>query len=263
MGLPPLAIAAPPTTLPGLTSAPSSYGGQQATTSLPEINVDAPAGMHYVFLGKTLSFDRIAGRLLFTNDRLQISDLHGSIFSGSVRGSADISLAHGDPRYRASIVTNAVDFPHLTDLYYNYKTAHGQLSGSYDFTGFGSEARRMQGSGKLTVTNGDVFAIPVFGPISGILGSLLPGKAGYSIAHQATASFSIKNGIIHTEDFEVAGNLFSMLGRGDIYFMDDKLDFDIRIAPKGAGVLLTPVYNLFEYKGEGSLKNPDWHPKRF
>ena len=123
-----------------------------------EINVDALAGMHYVFLGKTLSFDRIAGRLLFTNDRLQISDLHGSIFSGSVRGSADISLAHGDPRYRASIVTNAVDFPHLTDLYYNYKTAHGQLSGSYDFTGFGSEARRMQGSGKLTVTNGVVHA---------------------------------------------------------------------------------------------------------
>jgi hypothetical protein len=26
---------------------------------------------------------------------------------------------------------------------------------------------------------------------------------------------------------------------------------------------LTPVYKLFEYKGEGSLKNPNWHPKAF
>jgi len=27
--------------------------------------------------------------------------------------------------------------------------------------------------------------------------------------------------------------------------------------------LLAPVYKLFEYTGEGSLKKPDWHPKRF
>jgi hypothetical protein len=27
--------------------------------------------------------------------------------------------------------------------------------------------------------------------------------------------------------------------------------------------LLAPVYKLFEYKGEGGLKNPDWHSKRF
>ena len=55
----------------------------------------------------------------------------------------------------------------------------------------------------------------------------------------------------------------SMLGDGDIYFLDDKLDFNIRISPKGAGMLLAPVYKLFEYKGEGSMKNPNWHPKVF
>jgi len=91
----------------------------------------------------------------------------------------------------------------------------------------------------------------------------LPGTAGYSIAHEATASFTIKDGIIHTDDFDVAGKLFSMVGQGDIYFLDDKLDFDLRINPKGPGVLLAPMYKLFEYKGEGSLSKPDWHPKGF
>jgi hypothetical protein len=28
-------------------------------------------------------------------------------------------------------------------------------------------------------------------------------------------------------------------------------------------VLLTPVYKLFEYKGEGPIAKPNWHPKRF
>ena len=227
-----------------------------------EINVDAPGGMDYVFLGKTLPFHKIAGKLLFTNDRLQIVDLRGNLFSGNVRGSADISLAHGDPRYHAKLAVDTVDFPRLTDLYYNYKTAHGQLSGTYDFTGLGDNSRTMQGSGKMNVANGDVFAIPVFGPLSGILNLVVPGS-GYSIARNATADFTVQKGVIHTDNFEVAGRLFSMVGNGDIYFIDDKLDFEVRIDPKGPGILLAPVYKLFEYKGEGSLKNPDWHPKRF
>jgi AsmA-like C-terminal region len=229
-----------------------------------EINVDSPSGMDYVFLGKTLPFQRINARLLFGDDRLQIVDLRGNLLSGSVRGNADISLAKGDQRYRAKLAVDGMDFPKLTDLYWNYKTAQGRLSGSYDFTGNGDNARLMQGNGTLSVANGDVFAIPVFGPLSGILGTLVPGKVvGYSVAREAKANVTAKNGILHTDNFEVAGGWFSMLGDGDIYFLDDKLDFNIRISPKGAGMLLAPVYKLFEYKGEGSLKNPNWHPKVF
>jgi hypothetical protein len=90
----------------------------------------------------------------------------------------------------------------------------------------------------------------------------MPGT-GYSIAHQASSTFTVKAGVIHTDDFDASGKLFDMLGYGDIYFLDDKLDFDMRIKPKGAGALLSPVYKLFEYKGEGKLTKPDWHPKRF
>jgi hypothetical protein len=238
------------------------FHGQTGTKL--EINVDAPAGMDYVFLGKTLPFQKINSRLLFSTDRLQIVDLHGNLLTGNVRGSADISLAHGDQHYHAKLAVDGMDFPRLTDLYYNYKTAQGRLSGTYDFNGNGDNARLMQGNGTLTVSNGDVFAIPVFGPLSGILGSLLPGKiVGYSIARDAKATFTAKNGILHTDNFEVAGGWFSMVGDGDIYFLDDKLDFNVRISPKGAGMLLAPVYKLFEYKGEGSLKNPNWHPKGF
>jgi hypothetical protein len=69
--------------------------------------------------------------------------------------------------------------------------------------------------------------------------------------------------VIHTDDFEAKGQLFSMLGHGDIRFLEDKLNFDVRMSANGPGLLLTPMYKLFEYSGEGSLKHPDWHPKRF
>src|SRR6184192_1122808 len=148
-----------------------------------ELKVDGASGMDYVFLGKTLPFDRVSARLLFTNDRLQIIDLKGGLLSGTTNGSADISLAKNDPHYKANISLSRIDFPHLTDLYYQYQTAHGQLSGSYNFTGLGSDARTMRGHGKIEVTNGDVFAIPVFGPLSAILNAIVPGT-GYSIARK-------------------------------------------------------------------------------
>jgi hypothetical protein len=224
-----------------------------------EVKVEGANGMDYVFLGKTLPFDRISTRLLFTNDRLEIIDLRGALLSGTLRGNADISLARNDPRYRANISVSQINFPLLTDLYYNYKTALGLLNGTYDFTGLGSDPRTMRGRGKVEVTNGDVFAIPIFGPLSGILNRILPGS-GYSIAHKASAAFKIDQGIIHTDDFDADGTLFSMLGHGDVHFLDDKLDFNLRLNMKGPGVLLTPMYKLFEYAGTGSLKKPDWRP---
>ena len=227
-----------------------------------EIKVDGASGMDYVFLGKTLPFDRVSARLLFTNERLQISDVRADLLAGALRGNADISLARNDPRYRATLSVSEINFPRLTDLYFNYKTAQGLLRGTYEFNGLGNDWRTMRGKGKVEVSNGDVFAIPIFGPLSGILNHIVPGS-GYSIAHKANAEFTVENGIIHTEDFEAAGSLFSMLGNGDIHFLDDKLDFNLRLDMKGPGIVLMPMYKLFEYAGEGSLKKPDWHPKRF
>lgn len=227
-----------------------------------ELAVDAPTGMDYVFLGKTLPVDRVSGRLLFTDNRLQLMDISGKLFNGTVQGGADISLAKGDPHYQANVVVDGVDFPRVADLYFKYETTRGQLNGTYEWTGLGSDARTMRGKGNTQVTDGDIFAIPIFGPLSGIISAIIPG-VGYSQAHKANATFTIKDGIIHTDDFKFTAKVLGMVGHGDVRFLDDKIDFDIRIDANGPGVLLTPMYKLFEYKGEGSISKPNWHPKRF
>src|SRR5439155_23618844 len=107
----------------------------------------------------------------------------------------------------------------------------------------GTDARKMHGTGKVGVTNGAVFAIPVLGPISEILTHIVPG-VGYSIARDAGAKFTMRDGIIHTEDFNVSGQLFSMRRRGDTHVLDDKINLDVRISAKGPGIVLTPVYKL-------------------
>ncbi|MFL6541165.1 MAG: AsmA-like C-terminal region-containing protein, partial [Chthoniobacterales bacterium] len=148
------------------------------------ISVDAPNGMDYVFLNKMLSFDRVKGNLLITDDRVQLTPVEGTLFGGVVRGNADIITKENDLHYSASVSLDGVDFPKLTDLYFKFQTAHGLLSGKYSWQANGDEARTMVGNGEMKVSNGDVFAIPVFGPLSGFLATIIPG-AGYSIAKQA------------------------------------------------------------------------------
>ena len=226
------------------------------------IGIEAPTGMDYVFLEKTLPFDRVRGEVLITDDRVQLRELEGGLFDGQVKASADISTVKRNQHYSAALSVSGVDFPRLTDLYFDYETARGQLSGTYEWSVQRDDTRTMRGAGEIKVANGDVFAIPIFGPLSGLVAAIIPG-GGYSVAKQATASFTIADGVIHTDDFKVSGKLFGMLGHGDIHFLDNKLDFDVRIQASGPGVVLTPVYKLFEYKGDGPLSKPNWHPKRF
>ena len=234
-------------------------GGKQ--THL-ELNVDAPSGMDYTFIDKVLPLDKVSGQLLFTDDRLQILNLKGTLFSGSITGGADISLARNDHHYSARVAVERIDFPSVTDLYFKYKTSQGALSGKFDFGGANAEKQALRGTGFVRVTNGNVFAIPVFGPLSELLSKMFSG-AGYSIAHEADAPFTIKDGVIHTDNLTVQGRLFAMLVHGDLNFLKNSLDFDIRISAGGPGAVLTPLYKLFEYHGEGTLSKPVWKPKRF
>jgi len=236
------------------------FGGGKQTRL--QIDVAAPEGMDYTFIDKVLPFERISGQLLFTDDRLQILGLKSTLFHGSLTGGADISLAKGDKHYTANVAVEKVDFPSLTDLYFKYKTAQGVLGGKFDFGGVAADKKALHGAGSVEVTDGNVFAIPIFGPLSDLVNKMFNG-VGYSVAHEATAPFTIRNGVIHTDRLKVAANLFAMLGHGDINFLKDELDFDIRIDAGGPGAVLRPLYKLFEYHGEGSLTKPIWRPKRF
>jgi hypothetical protein len=226
-----------------------------------EILVDAPNGMDYTFLKKNLSSPRISGKLLFTDGRLRLSNVVASLYRGTLRGDADISLDRNSPGYTASVALDNVDFASVTKLYFNYEDSQGSMSGAYSFSGLGDDPRTMKGTGQVSVLEGNVFAIPWIGPLSGILNTIVPGL-GYNQAHEATATFTVNGGVIENKDLVIKGVGFSMIGSGKLHYLDDKMDFNIRINAQGLpGVLLFPVSKLFEYASDSSLSKPVWRPK--
>jgi hypothetical protein len=225
-----------------------------------DVQVEAPGGMDYTFCKRTLTFPRISGHLFFGEHRIVLTDVAGILCSGTVQGSADISFGQDAQGYTASAQVKNMDFASLTKLYFNYNDSHGLMDGRFDFGGKNDDPWTLYGKGNVEVTEGNVFAIPVLGPFSGILNTMVPGM-GYNVAHDGSATFAIKNGVITTRDFLVKGRGFNMIGDGRLFFLDDRLAFNIRLNAQGLpGVFLFPVSKLLEYAGTGTLEDPNWKP---
>jgi len=226
-----------------------------------DVGFDAPDGMNYTFLGRELIIPRITGQLRFEDRQLIIQSVRGTLFDGLLEARAKISLDRDAPGHEAEINVENFDFAQFTHLYFGYTESKGRMSGTYRFTGRDSDARAMTGNASVGVVDGNVFAIPFLGPLSGLLDAIVPGF-GYSVARNATATATVRDGVIQTSDFKVDAPGFTMIGGGDLFFLDDRMDFSVRVNAKGLpGVLLFPVSKLFEFTSDGALSKPHWRPK--
>ena len=128
-----------------------------------------------------------------------------------------------------------------------------------------SEPQRWSGSGAAQLTDGDVFAIPVMGPISRLVSGVMDRPtAGYSIATDAHATFTIERGIVRSDDFVALTPGFVLRASGSIDSVEDVLDIDAEMNARGPLRLVGwPLSKLLKYKGEGSLSDPQWRAVNF
>lgn len=225
------------------------------------IAVNAPSGMGYTLIGKDLSFGATSGTVLLKGQKLLIDIPSARLLGGDVSFKGDVSVIPGDARYGASVHLERVDFRDLTKLYFGYDESGGSLTADYAFRTIGGNDLAMTGRGNILIQNGNVLAMPVLGPLSLLMGEVIPGL-GYQTAREATADFSVENGVISTRDLLIKGKGFSMIGNGKIHYLEDKMEMNIRLNAQGLpGLVLFPVSKIFEYESVGSAKHPKWRPK--
>ena len=225
------------------------------------INVESAAGLDYDLLGKTLSFGRTTGHVDVTANKVHVNIKKAELLGGNVALDTLVSINPKDPTFSTDVTLNRVDFAKLTTLYFKYDDSKGFISGRYKFNARMGEESLMTGTGNIRIEDGNVFAIPLFGPFSYILGSILPGVV-YNTARLATADFTAANQKITTKNIEIQGRGFSMFGQGDIFFLTGGLDMSMRINAQGIpGIVFFPVSKLFEYYSNGTISEPHWSPK--
>ena len=221
----------------------------------------ASEGLDYDLLEKTLSFGRTSGSLQFTGRQVAVDVPKANLYGGQVNLTAQITTGQAKARQEITVGLEAVNFETLTRLYFDYEHSQGLVSGRYDFNFIGGQPDKMRGQGNMRVEDGNVFAIPLLGPLTTVLNSIIPG-AGYQTAREATCDFRVFDGEIRTDNLDVIGQGFGMIGAGSLYFLRDAMDFSVRINAQGVpGLILYPVSKLFEYVSDGKLSQPEWRPK--
>ncbi len=225
------------------------------------IHVESAAGLDYDLLRRTLHFGKTSALVNVVGAKVNADVRKAALMGGNVALKAIVSIDPKDPTFSADVKIDRVNFAQLTKLYFGYDTSKGVMSGNFKFNARIGEENLMRGSGSIRVEDGNVFAIPVLGPFSEILASILPG-VGYQSARIASADFTAANEIINTKNLVIEGAGFSMFGAGDIHFMTSRLDMSMRINAKGIpGLVFYPVSKLLEYISTGTVAEPSWRPK--
>lgn len=225
------------------------------------IEVNAPGGLAYTLLNRDLVFGQTTGTVLIKGQHV-IADVHdAALYGGQVALKADVSTNPAVPDFSVDVSTEHVDFPSLTQLYFGYSKSQGAMSGHYAFRANLHQPAAMVGNGSVRVEDGHVLAIPLFGPLSDIISTIIPG-AGHESARLATADFTVAEQAIRTKNLEIQGAGFELLGYGSVGFPSGAIDLNVRINAKGIpGLVLFPVSKLFEYSASGTASHPQWRPK--
>ena len=223
--------------------------------------IQSESGLDYDLLERTLEFGQTLANVDITGTKVIADIKSAELMEGNVGVNAVVSIDPAEPTFGANIDIRRVNFEQLTKLYFNYDDSLGVASGNFKFSARFGQEQKMRGDGSIRVQDGRVFAIPILGPLSEIINKIIPG-AGFQTARLATADFTVGDEKISTKNLKVEAAAFSLFGRGDIYFVADKMNMSMRLNARGIpGLVLFPVSKLFEYVGTGSLSKPEWRPK--
>jgi hypothetical protein len=212
---------------------------------------------------------QVAGQVHWLGKHLTISNVLLDFYGGQAAGSARFDFTPRDKTdYQFALTaTNALLQPFTAGLFNRTNHLEGKLSGTLVVTNASTaDLQTWNGYGNLSLRDGLIWDIPIFGVFSDVLNGMMPGL-GSSRANAGTCSFVITNGVIRSEDMDIRSTGMRLQYRGTVDFqgqvharVEAGLLRDMWLVGPVVSTVLWPVTKLFEYKVNGSLGEPKTEP---
>ncbi|MGJ8634545.1 MAG: hypothetical protein ACSHX7_11575 [Luteolibacter sp.] len=231
----------------------------QGRTNLT-VKFSSPASADYEFLGENLTLTNPSATVSIKNKNVRVSGLSVEAFGGDVSGSFKNS---GSSELTGEIKWSKVGIPGLSSTYDFDMKGGGDITGRLEFSLLNGDINSMNGKGLVALEDGELFSVPIFGPLSTPMSAVLGKKrAGFQSAKAAFCTFTIRNGVFRTRDFQTRTSSIQFTGDGSVGLSDKELDFTIRLNARGLlGIItlpLRPFAGLFQFRGTGQLKDAEW-----
>jgi hypothetical protein len=212
---------------------------------------------------------RIAGHVHWLGQQVTLTNVWVDFYGGQATGFACFDFSPKDETdYQFAVTTtNSLLQPLVRDVFFKTNHLDGRLAGSLLVTNAGTaDMRSWNGYGNLTLRDGLIWEIPIFGIFSDVLNGVVPGL-GSSRATAGTCTYIITNGIIRSDDMDIRSTGMRLQYRGTLDFegqvnarVEAGLLRDMWLVGPLFSNLLWPVTKLFEYKVTGSLGDPKAEP---
>lgn len=212
---------------------------------------------------------QVAGHIDWANESVTLTNMVASFYAGQAFGHAwfDVSERGSTPFNFAIAVTNADLHALMSDLHSPTNQLEGALTGRLVITNANTrDFKSWDGYGRAKLRDGLIWDTPVFGAISTVMNTFVPG-IGNNRASEATGKFTITNSVIHTHDLDIRASGMRLQYDGTVDFetrvdarVQAELLRDTWVIGPAVSTILWPVSKLFEYKVTGTLAKPEMEP---
>jgi uncharacterized protein involved in outer membrane biogenesis len=227
------------------------------------VEIQGAKALDWKFLGKPVTFSDVQTKLLITGETVTLNRLSANAFGGTCAGTV-VAHIKGSKKFDADVRWNGLRMQKLGETYAFKEKGYGTLTGRINLSGVASDTRTLNGEGLCSLEKGELFAVPMFGPLSPIISAVLGDRrAGFERAKDAFCNFTINKGVIHTNDFATQTSNMKFTGNGDVDLNKDTIDMTMRMNARGLlGIITLPlqpiIKGLFQFHGQGPMKEPKW-----
>ncbi|MAT47300.1 MAG: hypothetical protein CMO35_07720 [Verrucomicrobiaceae bacterium] len=254
---------------PPTLSASGRFDHKKPTTeTLLDLRLTSPGVMDYEFLGKDLQLTAVSAAIRSTSNRHEVSDLSFRTFGGTGAGTIAVTRTPDqETLIDAGIRWDNMNLSEIGRKFAFEKDAQGAITGRLDFNTIANRKNTLNGKGVIGLRNGQLFNVPIFGPLSLPLGTVLGKQYSHEQARDASATFVLENGVVLTKDLLTSTTSTTFVGEGSIDLNNQQMDLTMRMNARGLlGLVtlpLTPLKGLFQFRGQGPLKKPIWNVAPF
>lgn len=243
----------------------SVKGRVNLTPGAGDYTVSLKAGsLPHKVIGKDLPFgDLTVG--VDADKGIVAFDIGAGVFGGRMSLKGSVDPAENPARYQGELRVDAASFRQFAQTYSPGFDTEGDLTGHFNFSGVEGDWQKLKGTGAAIIVNGNLYAIPIIGPLTSLLMAIIPGPIkGFNVAKEARCTFTVADGFIVTDSFEALTSTFRIVTDGSVDFIKDDINFGAQVQVRGlAGIVLRPVSELLEYKGTGTVGKPQWRLNPF
>jgi hypothetical protein len=208
----------------------------------------------------------VEGTVRWVNGAIAVSNLQASFYGGTLDAEIHAEIPRGGGgRLRFQTMVNRASLNALMeDLFMPTNRLEGTLNVNLNITeAHPKDPLSWQGFGRADLRDGFLWGIPLFGLLSPVLDTVVPGL-GRSRIGGATATFKVTNSVVHTEDMELRAPLFRLGYRGAVDMegrvearVEARLFRDAWVIGPLVSLVFSPLTKLFEYHVTGTLARPE------